>query len=236
MLLNSWNAVHKMTEAMHSELNDYVERISTALAQHRTHSFSSQREVQLYLQKTKKEILQALHKSGAMLVEGLRILEDRKSSHVERVVSGYAAKLLKHLDSSKKLTAIIEDILQDERSVLCFNEVVNSFYECGDFHQELCVIIVFMTLFPFNPQPHISLGVLTWRRDGIDTAEHYYDSVVDAINNPALDYYAAECFYKNGKRGRAKDILNRALSTVEKSPEIYGDKMMRDLRGLFAKV
>jgi predicted Zn-dependent protease len=106
-----------------------------------------------------------------------------------------------------------------------FSEAVNSYYDCGDYHLEECVISVLLTLFPLEPQPFACYGTLIWRRDGINEAVTFYKSIVDLFESPILDYFAADCIGKAGNRGEAKKLLDRALKNAQNAPEIYEDIM-----------
>jgi tetratricopeptide (TPR) repeat protein len=155
-----------------------------------------------------------------MLMEGLCILRDQGQGYVASI----SKKIIQHLESSKKLSQLIEnEIIKNEQSMSLFMDAVDSFYDCGDFHQEQCVISVMLALFPLNPQPYVYLGTLIWRRDGIAVAEHYYEKIVKVLVDPALDYFAADCFFKNGNKDQAKELLQRALDEAKKAPEMYQD-------------
>jgi tetratricopeptide (TPR) repeat protein len=212
---------------MHNDSEALLDSIVDTVCKRRGKHFISQKESQQYLEQTKSEVLELIQQGDAMLIEGLHILEDCRGGHVRNYVSDTAALLLANLGSPKKLARTIEKIWQNENSLLFFNDVIDSYTGCGDFEKEHRLIVVYMALFPCNPQPYIALGSLIWRRDGIAAAENYYFNVADAINNPVLDYFAAECFYKSGNKSRAKETLKRALVTAEKSPDEHSDTSAR---------
>ena len=185
-------------------------------------SFSTFEEARQHLIKTRKEIDLCFQQGNAMLVEGLHCLQTNSDGHVHGYVASTAAKLQKQLHSSKKLKAVIREILQNQSSLLYFTEAVTALCNRGDFHQEQCVITVLMALFPLNPQPYICYGSMIWRKDGIDAAEVFYTKVIEFIRDPALLYFAADCFIKNGRRDKAMDALQCALAMTEQSNDLEG--------------
>lgn len=204
-----------------------LENIAEAVCQHRGLSFATQQEMQRCLDRTRQEILTLRDQACADLIEGLTILRETTGGHVRNYVSGVAASLLDNVNSLEALSDIIEKLWLDERSLLYFNDVIDSFYDCGDYHREHCLITVYLTLFPLNPQPYTCFGALTWRRDGIAAAERYYSHMIDVLAHPVVHYYAAECFHKNGNTARAKEVLQHALRNAEKSPDVHSDTKKR---------
>jgi tetratricopeptide (TPR) repeat protein len=209
---------------MSQEIEDFIDHVAANVAQQQELQFSSQQEARRYLEKTKLEIRHSLKEGNEVLMQGLNFIKEKNHGHVHGYTSAMADKLLKHLNSSKKLAQIIEtEIMNNERALLFFSEMVGGFYDCGDFYQEECVISVFMALFPLNPQPYVFYGTMLWRRDGIDAAENFYDKILKVIQEPGLAYFAADCFYKNGQKKKAKDLLEQTLNCAQMSLEKYND-------------
>ena len=207
---------HMQQIEMEKHLND----IAVMVAQQQGLQFSSQKEAQTHIKNTTVRLQQMLQQSSAMFVEGLRYLVE-KDQHPAAAI---AQQILENLRSPEKVTGIIESqIINNEHSLESFSEAVNSFYGCGDFHVEECVISVLLTLFPLEPQPFACYGTMIWRKDGIEEAEKFYKNIVDLFENPVLDYFAADCYFKAGHKSEAKTLLDRALLNAKKEPEVYAD-------------
>jgi tetratricopeptide (TPR) repeat protein len=205
---------------MYNELENYVEKVAENIIQQQMLSFSSHAEAQKQFEKTKLQVRQSIQHNDALFLKGLNYLIELKQGYVSTV----AVELLKYLHEPEQVAAIIESqVMKNTEALPLFMEAMNHFYDCGDFAKERCVIAVFMGLFPMHPQPYIYLGTLIWRKDGIDEAESFYAKLIDALEDPALDYFAADCFYENGNTDKAKQILYRALRNTELSPVMYSD-------------
>jgi tetratricopeptide (TPR) repeat protein len=205
---------------MHNEIGNYIENAITDTAQQQGINFSSHREAQQYIKKSKSEIRRCFREGKTSVKAGLIYFKDMNDGFVSAV----SGKLLKHLNSSKKFTRLIEsEITNNDQAMPLFMEAIHSIWDRGDVHAEQCVITALMGLFPMHPQPYIHLGTLIWRKEGIDAAEAFYAKVIVVIEDPALDYFAADCFYKKGNIDLCKELLKRAWSKAEKSPEIYSD-------------
>jgi len=207
---------------VHSVFDDQMEDIVAHVIRQQGLSFSTHKEAQQYLNKTKKQIQACCQQGSGMLMEGLNYLQEKKEGYVHSYVSAMAGKLLKHVQSSKKLKTVIAEITQNERSLLYFTEAVKEYADCGDHQKELCVTSVLLILFPLNPQAYIFFGTLIWRKEGIAAAEVFYDKVIEFIQEPALYYFAADCFNKNGNKEKAKELIELALAKVELSNDSYG--------------
>ena len=83
-----------------------------------------------------------------------------------------------------------------------------------------------MALFPGFPQPYIFSANLLWREHGIEVADAFYSKLIEAIEDPALDYFAADCFFKNEKISEAKKLLDRALSHTSIMSDNYAEIKM----------
>ena len=209
---------------MFNESDCFIDDITLRFVQSQGCNFTSHHEAQRHFEKTKLEIRKLIKQSNSQFIEGLSYLKECNQGPVHRYVSGVADKILKHLDSSKKLNKIIEtDILNFDRSLLYFSDVINEFYDCGDFRKELCLISVVMALFPFNAQPYVYYGSLLWRQEGKDAADVFYTKIVEALHDPALDYFAADCFIKNGNREKAKKLLLQSQKNELLASEKYSN-------------
>ncbi len=163
---------------------------------------------------------QLLQQSHLIVQEGLQHLSEKSAGFVQEV----AKNLLKNFDSPTELAKIIQADIQDNPNALqLFSEQVNSFYGCGDYHLEQCVLAVFLMFFPLYPQPYACYATLIWRKDGIQEARAFYDHIVDAMENPVLDYFAADCFLKAGDAARAKKLLQRALAATQSAQQEQQD-------------
>jgi tetratricopeptide (TPR) repeat protein len=205
-----------------SELENTLELFASQAIQQGGLNFSSLNEAQNYLKKIKTEIRHLVEQGNKTLIKGLTYLATDNQGRVNSYVANVCAKLLKQVGSSKKLNKIVEsDIIGNENSLLFFSEAVERFIECGDLEQEQCVLSVLMALFPKNPQPYIFLGSSIWRNEGIDAAAVFYLDVLKVIPNPAIYYFAAECFYKKGDKDQAREFLHSGLKQARTSPELY---------------
>jgi hypothetical protein len=213
---------------MLNETEKHLESAIALAAQQQGLSFASHSDAQRHLEKTKEEIRQAFLHCNAALTDGLNYLKEMNCGYVSTI----SAKLLKSQHSSKKLSKLIEqEILVNEDIVEQFINAINTFYEWEDNQTVQNAVTVLMRLFPLHPQPYIYLGTLIWRTDGIAGAEMYYSKIVEAIEDPALDYFAADCLYKNGNKDRAKELLLRAMHNTTTSPDMY-----QDIRQLILKL
>jgi hypothetical protein len=215
---------------MFNELEPYLESTAVFFAHHQGLHFSSQQEAARYVERVKAEIRQAIKHSNAVMVEGLTCFKEMNLGYV----STLSAKLLKHLDSSKKLAKLIEqEIVGNDQAAFEFINAVHQVYDCGDVQKEYNAILVLMRFFPLHPQPYIYYGSWLWRKEGIAAAENFYTKMVQEMEDPALDYAAADCLFKNKNKSKAKELLERALKNTETSLEMYGEvrEMIVDLLG-----
>ncbi len=197
---------------MSNDINQFIEAIAVKVAKEKGLHFSSERDAHQYLEKTKLQIRQLIKHGNSNFFDGLRYLCENDQGYVHSYVAGVANKILKNLDSAKKLNKIIEtEIIKNDRSLLFFTDVINEFQIAGDFHREVCVLSVLMTLFPANPQPYVFYASFLWRSEGKAVAELFYSKITDLLEDPALDYFAADCFIKNGKRDKARELLQKSL-------------------------
>jgi len=207
---------------MFSESDNFIDNVTQVVLQNQGLHFASQREAQQHLDKTRTEIRSLMRQSNALFVEGLNHLAQNSLGHAHPYVATVAAKMLKNLDSAKKLKKIIDaDVIGRELSLLFFSDAVNAFYDCGDYHKELCVISVLIALFPLNAQPYVYYGSLLWRKEGKESAEMFYSKIIEVIHDPALDYFAADCFIKNGNGGKARELLQNAQKNPLMAEDIY---------------
>lgn len=209
------------------ESDIFIDNITQLVIQNQDLSFSSQREAQRHLDKTRTDMRKLMKESNALFIAGLHYLKEYEQSHTHTYVASVAGKILKSLDSAKKLQRVIEtEVSNQEMSLYLFSEVVFDLVECGDYHKEVCVIAVVMSLFPLNAQPYVYYGSLLWRRDGKQAAEEFYSRIVEVFHDPALDYFAAECFIKNGNREKAKLLLQNAQNNQLMAQENYKNVKM----------
>jgi tetratricopeptide (TPR) repeat protein len=188
--------------------------------------FATYQEAQAKIQQTVTYLRTLLQRGRAFYIEGLKYLSEKTQYPAAEI----ASQLLKNVDAYRETAEIIEtNIVNDIYSLEKFSDAVNSFYDCGDYHVEECVISVLLTLFPMEPQPFACYGTLIWRKDSISDAETFYRSIVDIFENPILDYFSADCFAKSGKREDAKKLLKRALRNAQGQSEIY-DKIIPLIR------
>jgi len=220
---------------MHTELNQFIESIAVGAAKEKGLHFSSAREAQQYLEKSKLQIRQLIHEGNVNFFEGLQLLTENSEGHVRQFVAGVAGKILKNLDSTKKLNKIIEDdIIKNDRALLFFSDVINEIQEAGDFHKELCALSVLMTLFPANPQSYVYYAAYLWRKEGKAAAELFYSKITEVLQDPALDYFAADCFIKNGNRPKARKLLEKSLERGLISHENY-DNVKKNIQELMER-
>ena len=203
-----------------TEIEKHLSDIAVMVAQQQGLQFNNHKEAQTHIKNTTFKLQQMLQQSSAMFLEGLKHLSEKNNYPAAEVTQ----QILKHLNSPEKISNIIEtQIIKNEHSLEVFSEAVNSFYGCGDFHVEECVISVLLTLFPLEPQPFACYGTMIWRKDGIEEAENFYKNIVDLFESPILDYFAADCYFKAGHKSEARILLDRALQNAKKEPDLYAD-------------
>lgn len=199
-----------------NEIDNYIQDLVVAITQQQGLHFNSLKEANAHNKKTTLEIRQLLKQSSVVLKEGLNILSKKSTGFVADI----SKKLLTHLHTPEKIAQIMDaEINENAEALKQFSAAVNSFYDCGDYHLEQCVLSVFLMLFPLYPQPYACYATMLWRKEGIDAAVTFYEPLVDAIEDPILDYYAADCLVKAGKKSRAKELLQRAFTQLVSSPE-----------------
>ena len=203
-----------------TDIEQYLDELAEMVTVQENIQFGSEKEAQRHVEATSAKLHDLLQQSSTMFLEGLKHLSGAQHGAVGEI----ASQLRQHLTDSKKMDEIVQtQVANNPHSLELFSEAVNSYYDCGDYHCEECVIAVMLTLFPLEPQPLACYGTLLWRRDGINTAAEFYQSIVDLFQNPILDYFTADCFFKSGKTVEAKKLLERALVTANEAPEIYAD-------------
>ena len=203
-----------------SEFDKNINDLAAMLVKEQGVHFATFKEAENHVKDTAANLRSLLQQSSAMFIQGLNYISEKN----EHAASDITRQLLKHQKNPQEMAKIIEaNIVNNSRSLEIFSEAVNSFYGCGDFHVEECVISVLLTLFPMEPQPFACYGTLIWRRDGIAEAETFYKNIVDLFESPILDYFSADCFAKSGNKDEAKKLLQRALKNAQAAPEIYED-------------
>lgn len=222
---------------MHIELEDQLENICALATIQQGIAFSSEKEAQHYFKKATADIRNNLQQSSALLKKGLACLAEKNHGHVLSYVASVSAKLLKHCDSPEKFSKIIRtEIWSDAKSLLFFNEALEPYIDCGDPETEEAVIAAVMALFPLNPQPYIYFAALLERRDGAATAAVFYEKIIEVIDNPALYYFAAECFYQNGDNEQAQVVLHRALACIRQSSDSSDPRLEELIRESMHKI
>lgn len=199
-------------------IDAFINDLAVAMNKQRGIQFTSLKEATAHTEQTTQEIRHILEQNSIMLKEGLRSFSERCSG----LVADISTRLLDSLNSHVALTKIIETEIQGSDTALqAFSEAANSFYDCGDYHLEQCVLSAFMMLFPLHPQPYACYATLIWRKEGIAAAEAFYGQLVDSIQDPVLDYFAADCFAKAGNTQKARELVQRALAKEQMSLPEY---------------
>lgn len=207
---------NSQAENMQKEIDQYIENLAEAVTQQQGIEFKSLKDAEEHAKKTSQEIRHLFEQSTVVLGEGLQRLSDEKTGYVGDV----SKKLLANLGTPVEMVKIIEaEVRPNSDALKLFSEAVNSYYDCGDFHIEQCVLSVFLMLFPLYPQPYACYATLIWRKDGIAAAETFYSQIVDSMEDPVLDYFAADCFVKNGNHQRASELVERALNKTQNPTE-----------------
>ena len=201
-------------------MENLIEQLAMSVLKHDGITFHSEKEASRHLERIKADLHHGLRQGNQMLTAGLHYLKELGDGFA----ASFSGKVLKQLKSSKKLARLIEEeIVQNQQAMPLFLEGIKPFLETDDAHREQCVLSVMMALFPGFPQPYIFSANLLWREHGIDVADAFYTKLVEAIDDPALDYFAAHCFFKNGKTDEAKRLLDRALGHVSIQADNYAD-------------
>lgn len=195
------------------QLESFIENLAVAVTQQKGIEFKSLEEANAHQERTTQEIRRVLQQNSLMLKEGLQIFSEKCTGFVADI----AKKLLNNLESPAEVTKILEAEIQGnhQAALQAFSEAANSFYDCGDFHLEQCVLSTYMMLFPLHPQPYACYATMIWRKDGISAAEALYTQLVSSIEDPVLDYFAADCFVKSGNHTKARELIQRALSKTQ---------------------
>ena len=196
------------------DINKYIEDLAVAVTQQQGIQFSSLKDAEEHTKKTTKQIHHLFEQNSKLIQEGLQIYSEKCTGYVADV----SQRLIDNLGSPEEVNKIVTNELKENVEALkLFSEAANSFYDCGDFHVEQCVLSVFLMLFPVFPQPYACYATLIWRKEGISAAEAFYEQLVGAMEDPVLDYFAADCFVKAGNAKKAKELVQRALAKTQSS-------------------
>ena len=106
------------------------------LARQQGLQFNSAKDAQNHLSRNKKEIHVHLQPGDAAVVEGLKALQEKNCGYVHGYVSHMCGRLLKRMDSSKKIKGTIDEILHFDGAVIYFIAVVKGFLNSEYFKQE----------------------------------------------------------------------------------------------------
>lgn len=196
------------------DINKYIEDLAVAVTQQQGIQFKSLKDAEEHTKQTRQQIHHLFEQNSSLIKEGLQIYSEKCSGFVADV----SQRLLDNLGSPEEINKIVTNELKENAEALkLFSEAANSFYDCGDFHVEQCVLSVFLMLFPVFPQPYACYATLIWRKEGISAAEAFYEQLVGAMEDPVLDYFAADCFVKAGNAKKAKELVQRALAKTQSS-------------------
>jgi len=195
---------------MSTSIQDPIETMVTHINQRKGIHFSNEAEARRHIERAKSEIIKALKTGGENLLKGLTLLKQLMNTHCE--VADISNKLLKSLQSTKKLSWLIETkINANYQALSLFANAVSKFCDGENYDEQECVIGVFMALFPANPQPYVFYASMIWRRDGIQAAQDFYDNLTEIVDDPGLYYFAADCHFKNDHPKEARHFLKRCL-------------------------
>ena len=196
------------------DINKYIEDLAVAVTQQQGIQFKSLKDAEEHAKQTSQQIHHLFEQNSKLIQEGLRIYSEKCTGFVADV----SQRLLDNLGSPEEVNKIVTNELKENVDALkLFSEAANAFYDCGDFHVEQCVLSVFLMLFPVFPQPYACYATLIWRKEGISAAEAFYEQLVGAMEDPVLDYFAADCFVKAGNAKKAKELVQRALAKTQSS-------------------
>lgn len=202
------------------EFDTHLYELAEMIIRQQGLQFNSHHEAQHQIQKTMARLREQLGQSNALFVEGLTYLIGKSEPRVADI----ARKIYAQLAVPAKVAEIIDsEIIKNPESLHLFVAAVNTFYDCGDFHVEECVMSVLLTLFPMDPQPFTCYATMLWRKHGIAEAMAFYKKIVDLFESPVLDYFAADCYFKAGDKAAAKKLLERALKNCQQLPELHED-------------
>ena len=202
------------------DINKYIDDLAVAVAQQQGVQFKSLKEAEEHTKRTTQQIHQLFEQNSLLIKEGLKVYSEQST----RFVADISSRLLANLENPAEINKILTTEIQGNTEALkLFSEAANSFYDCGDFHVEQCVLSVFLMLFPLFPQPYACYATLIWRKEGISAAETFYEQLVGAMEDPVLDYFAADCFVKAGNVKKAKELVQRALAKTQDSLHEHKD-------------
>ncbi len=203
---------------MKDTINPLLDDVVTAVIEQQGLSFSSLQEAERYKANLTGQLDASVEQAQAIFSRGLQLLGQTEHSFVRETVQ----QLQLHQHTPAAMKHYIETVVHtNPRALEFFSEAANSFYDCGDYQHEQDVIAVLLALFPFSPQPYIFNATLLWRQHGIEVAALFYRQCADFLKDPLMDYFAADCYLKNGEVEQAKQISWRALETLNQSPESH---------------
>ncbi len=210
-------------------MQQQIDQIATDVMQQQGLVFDTIAEAERYKSGIVQKLDESVQLAQTHFFEGLHLLRHVEQHFVKATVNDLLAHRTSPAEINNRLAAILR---KEPRAEEYFCDAVNSFFDCGDFHREQCVLTVLLALFPTSPQAFVYFATLFWRQYGIATAITFYNQCVDVFQDPLLDYFAAECFKENGDLERAKALNARALATLEALPPESSSELTLHLQAL----
>lgn len=180
-------------------------------------------------EKEKYRIFGILEDTFSAFTEGLEILE----TDTDTGVAGFSRVLTDRIHDPETQTDIIEEKRLSLREP-CIDAVFRLF-SGGEFRkaEKACAAVVL--LYPLDPAPIALAGAITREVRGLEAACSFYEGVVQIIEDPMTDFYAAECFYSKGDRKKAEELFARIFSLCNGNHEKkkhYSDQIQALVEGI----
>jgi hypothetical protein len=144
---------------------------------------------------------------------GLEILAHRTEGEGAEVAGRWLSK-------KDDLDAFVKALAADwEASFQPLLASTTALYDKDDLHAAKSALAVLVGVYPLEPEPYVLLGSIVWRQNGLAAAATYYDALLQAMEHPVLNYFAADVFFNGGDRDRARELLKRARVLCDEQPE-----------------
>jgi len=177
--------------------------------------------VELHKDRRRQMLKDQFREIGQDIVAGLAIL----AADEDRETAAIASRWQQAIGNSDALaTAMAEDL---PSAFAPFYKSAFALHDRDDLHRAKSACTVLIMAYPLEPHPYTLLGTILWRQAGLEAAVRYYDAIVQIMQHPMTNYFAADCFYTSGDRERAQALLEEGLELCTENPEYSAE--YRDL-------
>ena len=155
---------------------------------------------------------------GRDLLAGLQLIAERDAGPGAVIARG----LLQNMTAPDTLRRYLEQhVINNGETFQALLNAVTDLHNRGDLHAARTAISVLTALYTTEPQPYVLLGTIAWQLEGLEAAAQYYGIIVQALQHPLIDYFAADCLHQASQAAQAKDLRKRALAMCDEAPEQY---------------